>query len=358
LSYPGCWAYPDMLEVGCQHGPGGAGDPGLSAAETRTHFGAWVIVSSPLTLSHDVNNDTIMDEIWPVISNKEAIAISQTYAGFSGGPFQSSSTAVVLDKVNPALMTKYMTEDERKATGPTVTASSQYFYKPLDHAGTSAGVILINTDTIGQKLTLNFADVPGLKGPCKVRDVWGHKDLGSADSNMTLTVASHDSALLKLTGCTSAPIPPSSAKKLVNPSSGKCLDIKLSDYPKNEAQADLYSCNGGSNQEWTLQNKALVNPSSGMCLDIYNHDGLQADQAKDETKVELYSCNGLWNQQWELKDGQLVNTPSGKCLDIYGDERSPPSYPVDMAKAQLYTCSAGKSNQGWTLASSEVPVVV
>merc|ERR1719469_716569 len=67
LSRPGCWAYPDMLEVGCQHGPGGAGDPGLTAAESRTHFGAWVIVSSPLTLSHDVNNDTIMDQIWPVI---------------------------------------------------------------------------------------------------------------------------------------------------------------------------------------------------------------------------------------------------------------------------------------------------
>ena len=64
LSYPGCWAYPDMLQVGCAHGPGGAGDPGLSGAETRTHFGSWAIVSSPLTLSHDVHNDTISDAIW------------------------------------------------------------------------------------------------------------------------------------------------------------------------------------------------------------------------------------------------------------------------------------------------------
>ena len=49
-----------MLEVGCQHGPGGAGDPGLSASEAATHFAAWAIVSSPLILSHDVNNATIM----------------------------------------------------------------------------------------------------------------------------------------------------------------------------------------------------------------------------------------------------------------------------------------------------------
>merc|ERR1712217_1011905 len=114
LSYPGCWAYPDMLEVGCQHGPGGAGDPGLSLAETRTHFGAWVSVSSPLTLSHDVNNDTIMDQIWPIIANTEVLAVSQTYAGHSGSPFKTSDTAVKLDDVNYAAMHRSMTEDEKR----------------------------------------------------------------------------------------------------------------------------------------------------------------------------------------------------------------------------------------------------
>lgn len=28
-----------MLEVGCEHGPGGDSDPGLSFVEARTHFG-------------------------------------------------------------------------------------------------------------------------------------------------------------------------------------------------------------------------------------------------------------------------------------------------------------------------------
>ena len=55
-----------QLEVGCAHGPGGDNDPGLTQAETRAHFGAWCIVSSPLVLSHDVNNDTIMDAVWEV----------------------------------------------------------------------------------------------------------------------------------------------------------------------------------------------------------------------------------------------------------------------------------------------------
>ena len=37
-------------------------------------------VSSPLTLSHDPNNQTIMDAIWPIIANKEVLAVSQSYA--------------------------------------------------------------------------------------------------------------------------------------------------------------------------------------------------------------------------------------------------------------------------------------
>jgi len=352
LSYPGCWAYPDMLEVGCA-----SDSSGLNAAETRTHFGAWVIVSSPLTLSHDVNNDTIMDRIWPVISNKEAIAVSQTFAGFSGGPFHTSSNPVVLDEVNPSKMTKYMTEDERKATGPMVAASFEYFYKPLDYANTSAAVLLINTDAATQELKLNFADVPNIKGPCKVRDIWNHKDLGNADESMTFSVGTHDSAFLKLTDCTPAPEPPKTLSALVNPSSGKCLDIVESSYPQDESQAELFTCSGTDNQKWMLQGKALVNIASGKCLDINNHNMKQPSEIPDETKVELYSCNGLWNQQWELKNGRLVNTPSGKCLDIYGGSVSP-KFPADGSKAQLFTCSGGKANQGWELSSTSVSVVV
>jgi len=201
LSYPGCWAYPDMLEVGCKHGPGGAGDPGLTPAETRTHFGAWVVVSSPLTLSHDVNNDTIMDTVWPVISNKEAIAISQTYAGFSGGPFKSSTEAVILDATNPSRMTRAMSEMERNATGPTVAAAYQYLYKPLDYAKTSVAVLLINSASSTEKLTLDLNDVPGIKACANVRDIWAHKDLSNAQT-MDFNVDSHDSVFLKLTGCT------------------------------------------------------------------------------------------------------------------------------------------------------------
>mmetsp|Transcript_47374 Transcript_47374/g.78505 ORF Transcript_47374/g.78505 Transcript_47374/m.78505 type:complete len:435 (+) Transcript_47374:27-1331(+) len=185
LSTPGCWAYPDMLEVGCQHGPHGDKDPGLSEEETRTHFGAWCIVSSPLTLSHDVNNDTIMDQVWEVITNPEAIAINQAYAGFSGGPFQTSDDFVVFPSVHE--------EDETfKVPGWT------YLYKPLNQDNTKIAVLMMNSNPATKTLKLDFSTIPGFKCEkgCQVRDVWARQDLGGFDDSFSVAIKSHDSAFL------------------------------------------------------------------------------------------------------------------------------------------------------------------
>ena len=50
----------------------------------RSSFGSHAIISSPLILSFDLtSNDT--DAYWPIISNKEAIAVNQQWAGSVGG---------------------------------------------------------------------------------------------------------------------------------------------------------------------------------------------------------------------------------------------------------------------------------
>ena len=190
LSYPGCWAYPDMLQVGCQHGPGGARDPGLSEEETRTHFGAWAIVSSPLTLSHDVNNDTVMEQIWDVISNKEVLAVNQAYFGDSGGVFQSSEA-----------MLEFSDAHIKSGKADKVVAPQyQYLSKPIGNG--EVAVLLMNSGDESATLTLNLADIPdctcGAAGTCHVRDIWNHKDLGSFDKTYAVTVASHDAAFITL----------------------------------------------------------------------------------------------------------------------------------------------------------------
>ena len=90
ISRPGCWAYPDMLEVGNFGGDGtgdgtgggtGDGAAATAVAESRTHFGAWCIVSIPLILGLDLTDSGRVDSVWDIISNREAIAVNQQWAG-------------------------------------------------------------------------------------------------------------------------------------------------------------------------------------------------------------------------------------------------------------------------------------
>lgn len=74
MSVPGCWAYPDMMEVGRL----------ATSEEDRSHFGAWCIVSSPLILGCDLSDINTMAKIWPIVSNREAIAVNQQYVGHPG----------------------------------------------------------------------------------------------------------------------------------------------------------------------------------------------------------------------------------------------------------------------------------
>jgi len=76
LSVPSCWAYPDMMEVGKIDGG--------NVAWSRAHFGAWCIVSAPLILGLDVTDQTTVESIVPYITNAEAIAINQHWAGHPG----------------------------------------------------------------------------------------------------------------------------------------------------------------------------------------------------------------------------------------------------------------------------------
>ena len=46
--------------------------------------GAWCIVSSPLILGMDMSNASTMADVWPYISNIEAIAVNQAWAGDPG----------------------------------------------------------------------------------------------------------------------------------------------------------------------------------------------------------------------------------------------------------------------------------
>ena len=53
-------------------------------AQEQTHWGLWCTVSSPLILGFDMNNSATMDRVWPTITNADALAVSEAWAGHPG----------------------------------------------------------------------------------------------------------------------------------------------------------------------------------------------------------------------------------------------------------------------------------
>lgn len=101
-------AYPDMLEVGRMPGETGFSGEVLAtpAAESRAHFGAWVVSSAPLILGASLSLDdpsaqVALDSVWGIVTNKEAIAVSQTWAGDPGSVVREWSALNVPTLVSP-----------------------------------------------------------------------------------------------------------------------------------------------------------------------------------------------------------------------------------------------------------------
>mmetsp|Transcript_19909 Transcript_19909/g.39077 ORF Transcript_19909/g.39077 Transcript_19909/m.39077 type:complete len:454 (-) Transcript_19909:128-1489(-) len=180
ISRPGCWAYPDMLEVGLLK----------DSRENKAHFAAWCIVSSPLILGYKITNSSITQEIWPIISNKLAIAINQEWAG------------------HPGSMVYQTTGSQGRAL--------QVWTKPL--SGDRAALLILNDNPRGAAPDSIRVD-PGLLGISasgnitSIIDVWSGKEvrknflredvraLKGQSSAIVASIEGHDSVFLVLSYC-------------------------------------------------------------------------------------------------------------------------------------------------------------
>ncbi|RSS51732.1 DUF5110 domain-containing protein [Streptomyces sp. WAC07061] len=109
-------------------------------------------------------------------------------------------------------------------------------------------------------------------------------------------------AELTLTG-RPAPLPADAT--LVNAASARCLDLPHSDTTPGTAPT-LYTCHGGPNQRWTLQDDGRLTGLGGVCLD-----------AADPAKVTVRACAPGPAQTWQPgPDGSLRG--AGQCLTPAG----------------------------------------
>ena len=203
LAGPGCWGYPDMLEVGVSQMPARGSLNFLTPSETRTHFAAWCIVSSPLTLSHDLTNKTTMDAVWPIITNREALAVNDAWAGDAGTLVKKSDEMVPF------------------------TNCAWGFNRNCEHAATMVwkkmlpggkmAVLLMNNRNVSSDINITWREdlLPDLHfrcapGGCPVRDIYAHKDLGLfAGGGFTAKqVPPHDSVFIVVRQCAKQPTYP------------------------------------------------------------------------------------------------------------------------------------------------------
>lgn len=150
---PGHWNDPDMLEVG---------NGGMTRDEYRTHVALWALLAAPLLAGNDLRSMT--PETKELLTNREVIAVDQDAAGIQGhrvweeGPLEIWVKALA---------------DRTRAVG-------------LFNRGESA--LPIN-------LELKIVDAPD---SVRLRDLWEHKDLGTAKQSYTAEVPKHGVVLLKL----------------------------------------------------------------------------------------------------------------------------------------------------------------
>ena len=161
-SRPGAWAYPDMLEVGRL----------ANATEDRTHFGLWAIASAPLILGFDAADAKVMDRVWSIVTNREVLHVSQSYAGSAGRRLEQS-------------------------------AEHQTWMKPLG-GGRFAVLVLSNASgPIDVPVTLGKIDplLNATGATVRVRDLYEHMELGWVAGGVwhARALGPHDSRMVSFT---------------------------------------------------------------------------------------------------------------------------------------------------------------
>ncbi|WP_062428495.1 carbohydrate-binding protein [Herbidospora daliensis] len=115
--------------------------------------------------------------------------------------------------------------------------------------------------------------------------------------------------------------------------SNRCLDVNGAS-TTNGALAQIWDCNGQTNQQWTSTSATELRVYGNKCLDV-NGAG-----TADGTAVLIWDCNGQNNQKWRLNsDGTITAVGANKCLEVNGTANG--------TKARIWTCNGG-SNQKWT----------
>jgi hypothetical protein len=117
--------------------------------------------------------------------------------------------------------------------------------------------------------------------------------------------------------------------------SNRCLDVPGA-ATANGTLLQIWTCNGGTNQQWTSLSNGELQVYGDKCLEV------PAGTTTRGTRVQINDCNDGTNQQWTLNSNStVVGVGSGLCLDVTGKGTA------NGTAVEIWTCNGG-SNQQWT----------
>ena len=287
-AHPGNWNDPDFLI---------AGDPGLSAEESRSQVALWAMMSAPMILSSDVAN--LSSDGLAALGDTDLIALDQDSAGHQAGVVSTNGTTDVLAK-------------------------------PL--ANGDRAVSVLNRGSAAETVSTPLASVGLANCTASAKNLW--TGATSTVSTLTATIPAHGTAIWRVTpagGCAAA-VP---TGEIVG-NGAKCVDVTGSNTTDGTATI-LYTCTGNANQAWTRPGDSTVR-TLGKCL--------TASGTTAGSTAVISTCTASTAQQWTAQpDGTVTNKASGLCLDVYGGGSA------DGTKLDTWTCGSHQANQTWALPS-------
>jgi alpha-galactosidase len=342
---PGNWNDADMLLIG---------DNGMTTAEERSQMSLFSALAAPLVISTDARKfepsyinahpdwAAHLNASVAILGNSEVIAVDQDPLGAGGYRIAGGAT------------NGYGT--------PVSDSGVDVVVKPL--ADGSRAVVVLNKGASSTGYTLNLSDVGFNTAGCtySVRDLWAHSTSSSTGS-VSLTIGSHDSAMLKVTpqnGCgSSTPRGQITASRDTWGKESLCLDNYASGTGTNNP-VDVYPCSGTSNQKWQMNAdgsiQLLETGWNNLCLTAQSTVTTGTINGQQGQWVGVAACGSAPGYQaWTYnRDGNLKLAGTSQCLDVYGGATTTAGTPVD-----LYTCGAApyaiQTNQTWAAPFSAPP---
>jgi alpha-galactosidase len=164
--FAGSYPDADMLPLGRIGLRAERGDPRMTAftpEEQRTVMSLWSIARSPLMYGGDL--PTSGEEAMALITNEEVLAVDQKGA-------------------HPKPLFNH--DNQIAWVSDAAPAGDKYL-----------GVFNVG-DGAEQQIRVEWKDL-GLTGPCRVRDLWAHKDLGQFEGGQSFAIPAHGAGLYRVT---------------------------------------------------------------------------------------------------------------------------------------------------------------